>query len=125
MVQFVAIWKHRNVRITQDIRNIKMFVCQAHPGRLLRPPGANPIPVHMRVSHSCILVVQLLVLLFCLEKINGILLLISCRSIAFWELRLSGYFIRCKLSTLGIFSSNYSHFILNYSSVLYKSVRAK
>jgi hypothetical protein len=89
-----------------------MFVRQAHPVRLLRPPGANPIPVHMCVSHSCILVVQLLVLLFFLEKINGILLLISCRSIAFWELRLSGYFIRCKLSTLGIFSSNYSHFIL-------------
>jgi hypothetical protein len=30
-------------------------------------------------------------------------LLIPCRSIAFWELRLSGYFICCKLSTLGIY----------------------
>jgi hypothetical protein len=45
--------------------------------RLLQPPGANPIPVHTRISHSCIFVGQLLVLLFCLEKINEILLLIS------------------------------------------------
>jgi hypothetical protein len=43
--------------------------------RLLQPPGANPIHVHTRISHSCIFVGQLLVLLFCLDIICALTLI--------------------------------------------------